>query len=178
MALFEYYTFQTNLAIDKISEEIEFYENCEFNTAPFITDYVIYLKSRIGNSKHNAQVSCSVDKFGNKCEIKKMNLDEYTKDMDIITFDRPWNKLKELHKIMKINEFVEKLDYKTANISPERIAKNKQYIKAELIDGLKTKKFLKNKSVIEYDQHKMCIISITSVFYNKKKYKYEVDWSE
>lgn len=178
MEIFEYYTFQQKLAIEKISEEIEFYENCEFSAAPFITDYVIYLKSRIGNTKYNSQVTCSIDKFGNKREIKKMNLDEYTKDMDMVTFDRPWNKLKELHKIMKINEFVDNLEYKSAKISPEKIAKNKQYLKTELIDGLKTKKFLKNKSVIEYDQHKICIVSITSVFYNKKNSKYEIDWSE
>lgn len=96
--------------------------------------------------------------------------------MNITTFDRPWNKLKEIHKIMKINEFVDNLEYKPKKISAEKITKNKQYLKDEIIDGLKTKKFLKNKSVIEYDQHKMSIISIDSIIYNKKTHKYEVDW--
>jgi len=178
MSLFDYYTFQTNLAIDKINEEIQFYENCEYNRIPLITDHVAYLKGRIGVNKYNSQTVCSIDKSGNKCEIKKMNLDEYTKDMNIITFDRPWAKLKEIHKIMKINEFIDGLKYEPKKISTELIEKNKQHIKNEIIDGLRTKKFLKNKSVIEYDRQRLCITSITSLVYNKKKYKYDIDWTK
>jgi hypothetical protein len=178
MALFDYYTYQTNLAIDKINEEIIFYENCECNNIPMVTDYIEYLKNRIGINKYMKAPIMSTDRLGNKCEIQKMNLDEYSKGLNTITFKRPWNKLKELHKIIKINEFADSLKYKKGTISDEDKQKNIQYIKDEVIDGLKTKKFLKGGSVIEYDDQKMVIISISCVFYNKKKHKYCVDWDE
>ena len=174
MAAFDYYTFQTNLAVKKINEEIEFYEKCRFSNVPLVTEYVTYLKARVGGNKYTPKTLSSIDRSGNKYEINKMNLDEYSKDMNTMTFDRPWNKLKELHKIIKINEFVDSLKYEKAE--PAVVDKNKQYVKDTIIEGLKMKKFLKNKSVIEYDRQKMVIISISCLVYNKKKHVYDIDW--
>ena len=50
--MFDYYNFQTNRAVLKITEEIEFYENHEFHNYPFIREYITYLKGRLGNSKN------------------------------------------------------------------------------------------------------------------------------
>ena len=175
MALFDYYTFQTNLAIERINEEINFFEQCDYNRVPLITDHIAYLKTRLGGNKYNSLTVTSFDKEGNKREIKKMNLDEYTKDMNTISFNRPWNKLREIHKIMKITEFADALKYKN-NLSATKIEKNKLYVRDGIIEGLKMKKFLKNKSVIDYDCTKMMIISISSLVYNKKRHLYEINW--
>jgi hypothetical protein len=174
MTAFNYYDFQTKLAIDRINIEIEFYENCDYSCAPFVQEYVTYLKGRIGGTKHTSKFVCSVDRSGNCHQIKKMNLDEYGKDMNVMIFDHPWSKLKELHKIMKINEFVDGLKYSK---TPEaKVNKNRQYLKQELIDGIQNKKFLKNKNRIEYDQEKMVITSIDCISLNKKKGVYQIDW--
>jgi len=175
MANFDYYEFQRGLVIEKIQEEINFYNQCEFSGVPPINQYLIYLKGRIGTDKHFPTVVSHYDGLGNKCEIKKMNLDEYVKDMDIMTFRRPWNKLKEFHKIMKFREFVDHLEFKK-NLDSEKIEKNKEYLKEELCNGLKTKRFNKNKSEVTYDQEQMQIISISSLEYHKKTGLYRIDW--
>jgi hypothetical protein len=175
MTSFDYYAFQTKSTIDKINSEIEFYENCDYSAAPFVLEYVVYLKSRIGGAKYSPKFVCSIDRAGNCREIKKMNLDEYAKDMNIMTFNHPWPKLKELHKIMKFTEFIDGLKY-SSKITESKITKNRLYLKDELIDGLKNKKFLKNKNVIQYDQEKMVIKSIDCLSLNKKKGIYEIDW--
>lgn len=171
---FEYYTYQQNLAIEKINEEIKFYENNEYGTLTFVRDHVAYLETRIGTGRSRFTNSYKIDKNGNRSEIKKMNMDEYSKDMHIMTYGRPWNKLKEIHKIMKINEFVDALEYKKTDI--KKINRNKKYIKEEIIEGIKTKKFIKNKNTIEYDKDQMIIISIDCIDYNKKKGIYKIEW--
>jgi hypothetical protein len=175
---YDYYAFQTNRTINKINEEVEFYENCEFNKVPFITDYVVYLKTRLGANRpiQNTGPITIIDKSGNRKEIKKMNMDEYNKDMVNTTFGCIWSKLKPVHKMMKINEFVEGLKYDSKKISQEKINKNKESIKEQVIAGLTEKRFLKNGSIIDYDQKKMCINTISCVIHNKKKHLYEVDW--
>ena len=81
-----------------------------FNVHP-VKEYLGYLKGRIGMDKVETITMMHYDNLGNKCEIKKMNLDEYAKDMDVFVFKRPWNKLREFHKIMKIKEFINNLEY-------------------------------------------------------------------
>lgn len=170
MALFDYYSFQTKLAIEKINEETQFYKNSEYAGLPFINDYVTYLETRVGKqSKTNYKFNFTA----NRPVVKKMDMDEYAKDMQELAFARPWNKLKEVHRVMKITEFVDGLKYKSNSKNPD---KNRQYLKDELIDGVKTKKFTKNKNVIEYDEANMCITSMDCVYYNKKKHKYEIEW--
>ncbi len=176
MTFFDYYKFQTNIAIEKITEEINFYESCEYHGVLPVTERVIYLRNRLGLNKPNSSMVESFDRYGNKFEVKKMNLDEYAKDMNSLVFNRPWNKLKEFHKIMKIDEYVDNLTYDSKKSSEEKINKNKQYIKDKIIEGLRTKKFTKNKSVIEYDQNKMIIKSISCLDHIKKKNSYEIDW--
>jgi len=175
MTNFDYYEFQATLAIDKIQEEIAFYEASSYaNCYPF-RDYLLYLRSRIGIDKPKENSMYRYDGTGNKREIKKMNIDEYSKDIDVMMFNRPWKKLKEFHKIMKIKEFIDILTF-GKKAKPKKIAENKKYIQDEICNGLKTKKFNKNKSEIVYDQKNMKIISISCLDFNKKNGLYNIDW--
>lgn len=176
MSNFDYYNFQINTVVEKINEEIEFYEKCEFVSCYPISSYLEYLKKRIGlNNTQEPVAIMHYDNSGNKREIKKMNLDEYGKDMDMYVFKRQWNKLREYHKIMKIREYIDGLEY-GKKAKEKHIAKNNKYLKDEICAGLRTKKFGKNKSEIVYDKEQMCIRSISSVYYNKKTGLYEIDW--
>ena len=104
-----------------------------------------------------------------------MNMDEYSKDIDIFVFKRPWNKLREIHKIMKIKEFVDEIIYKKV-VKEVDIKKNKEYLKIELCKGVKEKKYTKNKNEIAYDMESMKIISIGCLILNKKKGLYNIVW--
>ncbi|MEM3062149.1 MAG: hypothetical protein QW303_01195 [Nitrososphaerota archaeon] len=169
MDQFDYYTFQTNMVIEKINEEIEFYENCEYAEYQPIQEYLEYLKNRLGKNK--------VDRDSyfdrNKRELKKMDLDKYKKDLDVMVFRRPWNKLKEIHRIMKIREYVDGLKF-GEKCEPEKVEENKKYILDEICNGIRNKKLGKNG--ISYDPNKMTIVSISCLRYDKKTGLYEVKW--
>lgn len=173
---FDFYVYQINMGRKKLNEEINFYESSEYCREYVIAERITYLKSRLGISGYNQKILSSFDRNGNKYEIKKMNLDDYAKDMDIIVFNLPWDKLREIHKTMKIEEYISKLDYPKQKSSKDKINKNKLFLKDEIISGLKNKKFAKNKSTVDYDQVKMEITSISCVVYNKKRDVYEIDW--
>ncbi len=104
-----------------------------------------------------------------------MNMDEYGKDLDALVYKHPWVKLKEVHKSIKIKEYVDALEYgKRANARD--IAKNREYLKQELCEGLRAKKFNKNKNEITYDAENMTILNIACVDFDKRKGLYDVEW--
>lgn len=172
---FDYYQFQRDMVIRKINEEIEFYQSTKYCTLEPFRSYLKYLRERIGLDKENHQIFC-YDHRGNRQEIRKMNMDEYARDLDILMFKKPWNKLKEFHKIMKIKEFINKWLPFDKRASFQQIEENIKYIEDEIIDGLKNKRFNKNKSEIEYDQERMRIISISCLSYDEKTGLYKVEW--
>ena len=132
----------------------------------------------IGRISTNRPVTSHVkhyDKAGNSCEIKKMNRDEYLKDIDILTYTKPWNKLKDVHKMSKIKEFINKLEY-GKKVKTNEIIQNKEHLIKTIYEGLKNKQFGKNKNQIEYDQENMSITSISCIDYNQKKGTYDIDW--
>ena len=172
---FNYYDFQFKMVVDKINEEIDFFDHYEFSKCYPFNEYLTYLKGRIGIDRIEQKTMSYQDNSGNKHEIKKMNMDEYGKDLDVYVYKRPWNKLKEFHKIIKIKEFVDNLTF-GKKCKPKEIEKNKKYLKDEICNGLKNKKFGKNKAEVTYDSQNMVIISISCLDYNKKKGLYEIDW--
>ena len=174
---FDYYNFRIKHASEEIKEEIDFFENHYYSWVPPLSEYVIYLMGRISTNKPVISHINHYDKAGNKCEIQKMNRDEYLKDIDIITYRRPWNKLKDVHKLTKIKEFVDELEYKK-KIKSIEITKNREFLAKEIYNGLKNKKFGKNKSQIDYDQENRTITSISCIEYNKKTGVYDIDWDE
>lgn len=175
MADFDYYTYQINSVSQGINEEIDFFENTLYAETTPIAKYIAYLKKRITPDKYLAAQITHYDKLGNRQEIKRMNLNDYAKDMDELMFKRPWNKMREFHKQMKIKEFIDELKY-NKKVSETNINKNRNELKEEIIDGLKNKKFGKNKSEVVYDPDTKNIISISCLYLNKKKGIWEIDW--
>lgn len=175
MSNYNYYESRKANVTERINEEIAFYDKCLYAKSLTVIDYSQYLKSRIGADKIDYPTIMHYDNSGNKQEIKKMNLDEHLKEIDINTFSRPWAKLREIHKIMKIKEYIDNLEY-NKKIKAAAMAKNRESIKREICLGLKTKKFSKHKSIIDYDQENMVILSISCIDYNKKTHLYEIDW--
>ncbi|MEM0354073.1 MAG: hypothetical protein QXW79_00690 [Thermoplasmata archaeon] len=169
MDQFDYYIFQTNMVVEKINEEIEFYENCDYAEYQPIREYLEYLKNRLGKNKKGKNTY--LDR--NRRELKKMDLDKYKKDLDVLIFRKPWNKLKKFHQIMKIREYINGLEF-GKKCEPERIEKNKNYILNKICNDIRNKKF--DKSRIKYDPDKMAIVSISCLSYNKKTGLYEVEW--
>jgi len=72
---------------------------------------------------------------------------------------KPWSKLTQIHKIIKIKEFVKNLEIKNANKSEK--------LKDTLIESIKDKK---NKIKINYDSTKGKIISIANLSYSNNEY--------
>lgn len=177
MANFDYYNFQIENVTKKINDEINFLSKNKYSKINPIFDYINYLKARIGIDKVENNNSYNPRSYSNKYEIKKMNMDQYVKDLDIVMFKRPWNKLKEFHKIMKINNYIDNLEYDN-HIDKNRIIKNKEFLKKELSSGLKNKKFGKNKCEINYDKDEMKIISISCLYFDKKKGIYTIRWMD
>jgi hypothetical protein len=170
---FDYYNYRKNYVTKKINEEINFFDKNGYTEAITVVEYLIYLKNRISSEKIVSSNTAQPDKNVIKYEDKVINLEEYGKYADELVFKRPWPKLKEYHKIMKINQYINTLKY-SESISERKREKNKKYLREEIIQGIKNKKFLKNKSQIEYDTSNMKIISISCLDYNKKTKLYEI----
>lgn len=175
MANFDYYQFRIKNITEKINEEIDFYQQCQYADSEPVIKYIGYLKNRIGTDKYDPATYSHYDKAGVKQEIKQMKMDEYIKDIDISTFSRPWIKLREIHKMMKISEFVDNLTYDESK-SKNAVVKNRKEIKEEIQSGIKGKKFGKNKNTIKYNEEKMSIESISCLEYNKETMLYEIEW--
>jgi hypothetical protein len=171
---FDYYAFQIAKVTKDINKEIKFIKESKCLEYIPIKEYYDYLLVRI-NGKQPTNKLAQYYNYDIGCE--RMVLDEYCKDLDVLTFKRPWTKLKEFHKIMKIKEYVNQLTF-GKDTKEKTIIKNKEYLILEISDGLKNKKFGKNKSDITYDSNKMTIESISCMNYNKKKGIYKIEWDE
>ena len=80
---------------------------------------------------------------------------------DDYLYQKPWNKLTTIHKIIKVKEFVNQLSIKND--------KDQQSIKDSLIELVKNKTLTKKDSVI-YDSNKFKIISIPILKFENGKY--------
>ena len=80
---------------------------------------------------------------------------------DDYLYKKPWTRISEIHKIIKVKEFVNKLQIVDEN--------NKKYIESRIISLIKSKILTKKDKVI-YDKVNGKIISIPDLSYNKGKY--------
>lgn len=173
---FDYYNFRIKSITDNIQQEIDWYTLHKCEKIPQLNVYMEYLKKRIG--KNTPIINMTYTKYdtkGNKCELKNIDIEQYSKDMDIFVFKKPWNKMQKFHKVMKIKEFVASLEYQ--QIDNDVINTNRTYLINELISGIDNKKFNKNGSVVDWCMTNLKINSISCLDYNKKKNIYEIDWS-
>lgn len=177
MDSFNYYDFRIKSVTEKINRETDFYQKCEYSAVNEIKEYILYLGGRISGRQPNNNNSKQqyYDKDKGKVEIEKMDLTKYGKDLDVLVFKKPWNKLKEFHKIMKIKEFVNDLKYND-EIDKTIVKKNRDRLTVKIILGIKEKKFGKNKSEVIYDQEKMVITSISCLHLSKSTGIYKIFW--
>lgn len=111
------------------------------------------LNEKLVEHTHNTIIKENKEEENNKNIFQQNN--EYM-------YKKPWNKLSEVHKIIKIKEYVTNqlgiIDKKYEN---ELIKKLTKYIKD---------KILSKKKSVNYDMYKAKIISIPSLKYNGNKY--------
>jgi len=93
----------------------------------------------------------------NLSEQKNKITTEATETIDYL-YLKPWTKLTQIHKVIKIKEFVNNLDISNQN--------DKEELKEKLIDQIKEKK--KNK--VNYDETKGKITSINNLSFENNKY--------
>ena len=98
-----------------------------------------------------------------KIEEKKINTNilERLSSIDTIIFKRPWSNLPEIHKVMKINEYIEMLKYKY-NLD------DIDHIKDKLLEDVKDKK-LNSKGKLTYDSINGQIIFIKDLKIDEEK---------
>ena len=118
-------------------------------------DVLYYQNIEAYASKNKIQIS-----LPNK-EIIKIDTDTEPKYSDEYIYHKPWNKLNNIHKNIKIKEFINNL------ISDDIEMKNK--LKQSLADMIKEKK-LSKKTDVNYDSNLGCIISIPILQYSDHKY--------
>jgi hypothetical protein len=80
---------------------------------------------------------------------------------DDYLYKKPWTRISEVHKIIKVKEFVNKLQIIDQN--------NKEFIESKIISLIKSKILTKKDKVI-YDKINGKIISIPDLSFNKGKY--------
>jgi len=104
-----------------------------------------------------------LNKEKNKSSNSLTNTDSptATKFSDDYLYQKPWNKLTAIHKIIKVKEYVNQLLIENE--------KDKQKIKESLIELVKNKTLTKKDSVT-YDSNKFKIISIPILKFENGKY--------
>ena len=174
MTAYDYYEFRRTRIADKIESEKKFILEQLTDIIDATDEYITYLTNRLGGELVDAPKSMTIiNKFNVREQIEKLDMNEHSKDMDRLSYNKPWAKLRDFHKIIKIKEFVANLEYpkKISEIDRE---KNREKILEKLLLGLKEKKIGKNKTEITYNESKMKIEDIDCL--TMQKNKYYVDW--
>ena len=91
-------------------------------------------------------------------DTEKSETVEKSENIDYL-YTKSWNKLNQIHKVIKIKEFINSLEIKE---------NDKEELRENLIDMLKDKK---NKNKINYDDVKCKIINIPLLTFIDGKYK-------
>lgn len=117
------------------------------------------LKERSLQQNDYQQLSPSKNVDNNKINSNKLfdNIDQYM-------FNKPWNRLPEVHKLMKIKEYVNKSLIIYENEKKEKLI-------SQMFTAVKQKK-LTRKGSVNYDSINCRIISIPDLKYNKAKEVY------
>ncbi len=173
---FNYQILRKNLIKQQVEYEMIMYMKNKYAKCLPIVNYIEYLKSRI-DTEEDAQSKFVTyyDKMGNRISRQKMNIGEHEKDLDVMVYNKTWNKLKLIHKTLKIKEYFTNLKYGNKAKSKD-IKKNREKCMRMILNGIAEKKFSKNKNQIEYDMNNMVITSISCLSYNKKTGLYEIDF--
>ena len=176
---YDYYKLRIQRVSKSVSREVEFFSNTPYADVGIIGEYLAIQKSRLTNDR--------ADKKNNKYEssyvrpnIVELDPKTYVNELELHAFNKEWTKLRPFHRTMKIKEYVKELEYNKSKRSPKvsqrKIDSNRKHIQHAILQGLKEKKFGKNKCQLNYNPEKMKIESIECVFFDKNTGLYEVDW--
>jgi len=119
-----------------------------------------------------------LDTSGKKPKIMEVQTNEFENYETELVYQKPWQRLKDFHRLVKIKEFVDELEYPD-DADESKVASNKKRILAKLDDAMKDKKFnnARKNSQIVYDPKQMKITAITCLEFDKKKKKYRIEFS-
>ena len=115
------------------------------------------------NNIHLEWLNEHINKINNKEQILNTNYPKQDYIYENI-YNKPWIKLNQIHKILKIKEFINNLNIKSEK---EKIELNEE------LELLVKTKILTKKENINYDQEKGQIISIVNLCNNDNKYYYK-----
>ena len=136
---------------EKLSETQNSINKIESQNKNIDSDYLLYKNSESEN-KNNTNTSY----FDSK------GTDYIFNDNEI--YKKSWTKLNNIHKIIKIKEFVNNIKFDNEN--------NRNKLKDELVELIKNKTLTK-KNKIKYDEENGKIISLTNLQYKDGNYFYE-----
>jgi len=121
--------------------------------------------NRLESSKH--LLNKSEPNIGSVNNTTNCESDNIFESMDKYVFNRSWNKLPEVHKLIKIKEYI---NTKLLIYGEEK----KDLLIKDMFDAIKDKKLTK-KGTVNYDVIKGSIISIPTLKYNKNDETYYLE---
>jgi hypothetical protein len=123
-------------------------------------DNIKKLLNKLDNEVQDIQ-NCSITEHKIKiaCDMTEKGITE-TETIDYL-YLKPWSKLTQIHKVIKIKEFINNLEINEHD---------KEELKEHLIEMSKDKK---KKNKINYDEVKCKIINVSSLVFTDGKYKLE-----
>ena len=118
------------------------------------------INSSFLENKKNILISQNNNDNVLSCEHNITETDIVSENIDYL-YTKSWNKLNQIHKVIKIKEFINNLEINEHA---------KEELRELLIEMLKDKK---KKNKINYDEVKCKIINVSSLVFSEGKYKLE-----
>jgi hypothetical protein len=169
---FDIYEFHQSFTQQYLQKEITFFEKSEFPN-PLLWDHLERLNNRriknvsLSDTNDNNNTAMFLDTSTKRFQLKKIDVSDYNSYMDDYVYKKPWSRLREFHRIVKMREYINELPYDNS-VSAERIKKNKDIIIVELIKVLRSKELSKKKNQVTYDIEQMKITEIGCISLNDK----------
>jgi hypothetical protein len=180
---FDIYEFHQNFTQQYLQKEISFFEKSNFPN-PLLWDHLEKLNNRrVKNvtlsESGDVNTALFLDTSTKRFQLKKMDVTDYNNYMDDYVYKKPWSRLREFHRIVKLREYIDSLEYdeKLLSTNMDKIKKNKEMLITQLIELLKNKELSKKKNQVLYDVDKTKIIEIGCVVLNPKTKLYDINLS-
>ena len=170
---FDYYVYHERSILKNIEAEIKFYRGEQMDEVFLLDSYLKYLTNRI----YNIDMICvnTYGRYGEQIEMKKMNVVEYSKNLDNAVYKRDWVKLKDFHKKKKIVEYINSIQY-DESLEESVIMSNRNFLINAINKGIDTKRFKKGCNTIIYNKEKMIIESIECLIFDDDTLTYRLEW--
>lgn len=146
---------------DRVQLELQFCRGHIYANTSCLQEMIAYLETRIG-AQYNRQR-----------EVLRYDQAEYSQFADELVYKKPWAKLKDIHKTIKMREYVKILAYEDQ--SHRQIRQNREQVLADLEQGLRDKRMNKNGCAVDYNEELMCIEDIPAVV-KRSNGLYKVRW--